>query len=285
MLMLLSACQKTQKVRELRRSSQSIQMKNSKKDKQVLDEESSFSKQEKELWSKDKMHKLATFMGNWGRSMGQTYAAYYPENNTDFYGKKYPQDFSKNQIAVANQQVSVAWSEDGNGTADYQVVAIYAEDSSANFGTAHLYLFSIHDDKPMVLITQQNQGMPDNLIHFDETKNATLKNGFSDIVNGVTPNQPTTTSDVTKESNTSSGKSSVAETTQREQANGNQPVSTDVIHTAEEAINYLKQQKGDDGWTVAHGSAGISSPVYWSISGQSGAYWIVYADGRVEPFK
>lgn len=42
----------------------------------------------------------------------------------------------------------------------------------------------MRDGQPHVLVTQQNQGDPNNYLYFIETQNKALKNGFNRIVSG-----------------------------------------------------------------------------------------------------
>jgi len=135
------------------------------------------------LWSQTKTQKLSSFMVTWGKTMQQTYDRYEPGNNTNFYGLKYPLELKKGNIMVNNQSASLAWSSTGQGTADYEVVGIYSDSKNAGMN-AHLYLFTIHDGGPVVLVTQQNQGNEENKVYFKTTDNNNLKNGFSKIVSG-----------------------------------------------------------------------------------------------------
>lgn len=139
---------------------------------------------EKVLWSAKKAKALKTYMATFSQSMSQEYVEYQPGNDVNFFGLKYPTEFKKNQVAVNNQQVSVNWSDDGTGSNDYNVVAIYSDAATTEGMSKHLYLFTFHQEKPVVLITQQNQGMPDNLVHFDATENEELSSHFDTIVSG-----------------------------------------------------------------------------------------------------
>lgn len=146
-------------------------------------------------WNAAKSQKLAAFMQSWGNTMNQQYKSYGPGNNTNFYGIAVPQQFDQLLLKVNNQEVSMKWSKNGNGSADYNVVAIYCDSDSAQSMNEHLYLFTIHNGRPVVLITQQTNGNvdkapdngPDDGLHFKETANQDLKNGFNQIVNGKTP--------------------------------------------------------------------------------------------------
>lgn len=147
------------------------------------------------LWNTVKSQKLASFMQSWGNTMNQQYKSYGPGNNTNFYGLALPQKFDQLLLKVDNQEVSMKWSTNGKGNADYNVVAIYCDSDSAQPMNEHLYLFTFHNGHPVVLITQQTNGNvekapdngPDDGLHFKETENQDLKNGFNQIANGRTP--------------------------------------------------------------------------------------------------
>lgn len=151
--------------------------------------------QRQSLWNQSKNQKLASFMQKWGATMNQQYKSYGPGNNTNFYGIAFPQQFDQILLKVDNQTVSMKWSNDGTGNADYNVVAIYCDSDTAQSMDEHLYLFTFHHGDPVVLITQQTNGNvtksanngPDDGLHFKETANQDLSNGFKAIANGKTP--------------------------------------------------------------------------------------------------
>lgn len=86
------------------------------------------------------------------------------------------------------------WSNDGTDNAEYNVVAIYCDSDTAQSMDEHLYLFTFHNGNPVVLITQQTNGNvtksadngPDDGLHFKETVNQDLSNGFKAIANRKT---------------------------------------------------------------------------------------------------
>ncbi|CAJ2230431.1 zinc ribbon domain-containing protein [Fructilactobacillus sanfranciscensis] len=139
------------------------------------------------IWNSSKNTKLENFMSSWGSSMNQDYDYFNPDNQDNYMGYHFPDDFSKGNIRVGGSPVSVGWSDDGTGSSDYNVVAIYSDiDSDRNKGTMlapHLYLFTIHEGQPVVLITQQTQGNPENAIYFNPTSNQDLSSQFANIVN------------------------------------------------------------------------------------------------------
>ncbi|WP_159722539.1 DUF4767 domain-containing protein [Enterococcus sp. CSURQ0835] len=148
-------------------------------------------------WNTTKEKELAVFMSSWGAEMGQTYQAYSPSNNSDFYGIKFPNDLlnGSRNVKVSGQVVKLHWSKDGNGS-DYQVVAAYSDSATANYGGKHFYLFALVSGQPQTLVTMQNQGNEDNSIEFKETENQDLRNGFAQIVGGDT-SQPQTSKQTT----------------------------------------------------------------------------------------
>lgn len=138
----------------------------------------------KAVWSSAKLQALKTYMASFSQAMNQQYADYQPGNETHFFGLNYPSYFKEDKLAVDDQHVTADWSTDGTGSSDYNVVGIYSDSAAAHDMSAHLYLFTIHDGQPVVLITEQNQGMPDGLVHFKETANTDLKQNFAQIVDG-----------------------------------------------------------------------------------------------------
>ena len=151
--------------------------------------------EEAALWNDEKNQKLATFMQQWGKSMNQTYESFGPNRNTNFYGLKFPAQLDQTLLKVNQQEVSMKWSANGTGDADYNIVAIYSDSQSASPMSAHLYFFTFHNGKPIVLVTSQTNGNvtkstsnnKDDGLFFKETENKDLKNGFADIVAGKTP--------------------------------------------------------------------------------------------------
>lgn len=154
------------------------------------------TKQVKALWDSNKKQALATFMSSWGTTMGQAYQSYDLTRDTDYAGIHFPSKLAQTDLAVDDTPVTAAWSTDGTGSADYNVVAIYCDVDGGTAG-GHLYLFTFHNGQPVVLITSQNQGTPDNRLHFSVTANTDLKTGFANIVSGqgtgqANTSQPTT---------------------------------------------------------------------------------------------
>ncbi|XRJ98216.1 DUF4767 domain-containing protein [Latilactobacillus sakei] len=194
-LLLLAGC--SQKVEgpksTAKSSSTSQQVKTSKKAKKTTTSSAKkvsrkqvtqTSSSTKAVWSSAKSQALKSYMADFSQSMNQQYVEYAPGQSGEYYGIQFPDYLEKDKVAVDDQHVTAAWSENGVGQADYQVVGIYSDYNTAPSMGAHLYLFTIHDGQPVVLITEQTQGMPDNLMHFKETANTDLKQNFTQIVGG-----------------------------------------------------------------------------------------------------
>lgn len=137
------------------------------------------------LWDDSKTAELATFMQSWGQEMGQQYRSYDDHVQANYYGLQVPQDiFDGKWTTVINQTpVSVEWSENGEGQADFQIVAIYSDIDHATPAGGHLYFFGFQQKQPKVLITQQNQGNQNNYLYFKETANESLKDAFIQLAN------------------------------------------------------------------------------------------------------
>ena len=142
------------------------------------------------LWNSDKAAKLASYMVEFGHKMNQeSYRRLTPNGSDDFYGAM---SFAKNNritvgekteqnAPMTNQQkVDVAFSDDGTGTADYLIVDSYGYSGSAMI----LYHFTIHKGQPVVLVSLQNQGNPENMYYMYPTNNKDIQEAFANIMNG-----------------------------------------------------------------------------------------------------
>lgn len=138
------------------------------------------------LWDANKSAQLAEFMASWGKEMDQQYKSYSNQTSVDLYGLPLPQAILNGEwtAAIGEMPVSMEWSEDGTGQADFEIVAVYSDAETEPYLKKHVYLFGFQQGQPKVLITQQNQGNANNYIYFNETANSELKAGFNRIVNG-----------------------------------------------------------------------------------------------------
>lgn len=151
--------------------------------------ESSSEEVKNTLWDSEKSTQLATFVPQWGKTLGQEYKSYNLQNNVSLYGTPLPQAVINGnwKMAINEAPVTVQWSEDGTGHADFNLVAVYSDVETGEYLGQHVYFFGFENGQPKVYLTQQNQGNENNYLYFNETQNQQLKQGFIDIVNGQTP--------------------------------------------------------------------------------------------------
>ena len=154
--------------------------------------DTSDSQIKQELWDTNKASQLETFVPQWGKTLGQEYKSYNPQNNVSLYGTPLPQAVINGnwKMAINEAPVTVQWSEDGTGQADFNLVAVYSDVETGEYLGQHVYFFGFQNGQPKVYLTQQNQGNDKNYMYFNETQNQQLKQGFIDIVNGQTPQTP-----------------------------------------------------------------------------------------------
>ena len=143
-------------------------------------------------WDTNKSTQLATFVTQWGNTLGQSYKSYSPQNNLSLYGTPLPSAVIDGnwKMAINESPVTVQWSEDGTGNAGFNLVAVYSDVETGEYLGQHVYFFGFENGQPKVYLTQQNQGNDKNYMYFNETQNQQLKQGFIDIVNGQTPQTP-----------------------------------------------------------------------------------------------
>ncbi len=154
--------------------------------------DTSDSQIKQELWDTNKASQLETFVTQWGKTLGQEYKSYNLQNNVSLYGTPLPQAVINGdwKMAINEAPVTVQWSEDGTGHADFNLVAVYSDVETGEYLGQHVYFFGFQNGQPKVYLTQQNQGNENNYMYFNETQNQQLKQGFIDIVNGQTPQTP-----------------------------------------------------------------------------------------------
>ena len=164
-----------------------------------LTTESSSEEVESTLWDSEKSTQLATFVTQWGKTLGQEYKSYNPQNNVSLYGTPLPSAVIDGnwKMAINEAPVTVQWSEDGTGHADFNLVAVYSDVETGEYLGQHVYFFGFQNGQPKIYLTQQNQGNENNYLYFNETQNQQLKQGFIDIVNGQTPVVEESTQQVT----------------------------------------------------------------------------------------
>lgn len=131
-------------------------------------------------WNATKDQALADFITNWSAGINQAYQKYdgVQALKTNV-GTIYPDVLSQRQFIINGQAVTLSWSPNLTGNAEYKVVAIYND----NFKEANMhytYLFCFHNKKPIVLLDQGGNTNPITLI---KTKNSNLQAAFKKIVN------------------------------------------------------------------------------------------------------
>ncbi|HCM87615.1 MULTISPECIES: DUF4767 domain-containing protein [Enterococcus] len=142
------------------------------------------------IWDARKTGELQAFMKNWESVMGQSYNEYRPSNNVNYYGMQLPDDVlgasKRNPIAVNDTIVSAEWSDSGESASEYSIVSVYSDAQTAQNPSAgrHIYFFGFRGNQPVVLVSMQNQGMPDKALHFNLTENEALNSGFQTIAAG-----------------------------------------------------------------------------------------------------
>ncbi|WP_461203304.1 DUF4767 domain-containing protein [Enterococcus sp. N342-3-1-2] len=138
------------------------------------------------LWNETKAAQLRSFMEDWGAEMEQTYQAYSPGNNVDLYGLALPDGVlsgsDKWQAVIDDTPIDIAWSDTGESSEAYNLVAVYSDAETQDYLDKHVYFFTIHNGSPLVLVTSQNQGNENDYLYFTETENAKLKEGFKQII-------------------------------------------------------------------------------------------------------
>ncbi|MGQ5709071.1 DUF4767 domain-containing protein [Lactobacillus sp. PSON] len=138
------------------------------------------SRTKKISWNNTKAQQLASFVTNWSTGINQVYQKYdgtQPLKTN--VGTVYPDVLFQRQFLLNGQNVTLSWSPNLKGQAEYKVVAIYND----NFKEANMhytYLFCFHNNKPVILLDQGGNTNPITLI---KTKNSTLQTGFANIAN------------------------------------------------------------------------------------------------------
>ena len=153
------------------------------------------TKADDSLWNNDKSLELKTFMNHWETVMGQKYQEYEQGENVAYYDMQLPKDiFEKNRFKffeVDNEEVLLEWYTSGKEAQNtYQLLTVYSDADTQPDMEKHVYFFTLYNGEPRVLsgslLKSSDTEQP---VHFTETQNENLKNGFNDIFkNGKTKN-------------------------------------------------------------------------------------------------
>ncbi|HCS93948.1 MAG TPA: DUF4767 domain-containing protein [Bavariicoccus seileri] len=148
-------------------------------------EEAKVASNKQQMWNDVKAEQLATFMSQWGDSMGQHYKAYDVNHPVDLYGLYLPQGILAGggfRPAIGNTPIVMNWSDTGESANGYSLVAVYSDADEQDYLEKHVYFFTIVAGVPKVLLTMQNQGNEYNYLYLNETANPDLRKGFNDII-------------------------------------------------------------------------------------------------------
>lgn len=173
------SAQSSSKTEKSASKSSSSKKKTTKKNKSVKKQKKTKKTAQKALWNKKKDKKLEKFIGTWSETVSQIYEKYDGKHSLEnLAGTTYPAVFKQRQFSLNDKNVTLDWSNNGRGKADYNVVAIYNDDfKDKNW---HLtYLFCIHNKKPVVLL---DQGKNVNPMILTKAQDKNLQNGFARIV-------------------------------------------------------------------------------------------------------
>ncbi len=120
-----------------------------------LTTESSSEEVKNTLWDSEKSTQLATFVPQWGKTLGQEYKSYNPQNNVSLYGTPLPSAVIDGnwKMAINEAPVTVQWSEDGTGHADFNLVAVYSDVETGEYLGQHVYFFGFQNGQPKVYLT------------------------------------------------------------------------------------------------------------------------------------
>lgn len=221
------------------------------------------NKQSSQLWNSSKDQQLADFINQWAPTMGQSYTKYDGQHDLrNKAGEYYPKDLSHDN--VNGSKASIGWAPSGKGSYEYNVVAIYNYDRPGNAATHITYAFAFHNGQPVALVDQSTNGGA----NWTPTKNTDVQSNFERIARG----QKSSGDQSDHGSSESSAKS-----------NSSSQQSTPKINSAQDALNYLKQQKGDGDYSIDHGTFGMSDNPYATITDHStDTTYYVYQNGKIE---
>lgn len=198
LLLLLAGCTTSQQdttnkiqVSQDRRHKSST---NSNQDSSQDDEKATMKKQQP-LWSATKNKALAAFMKDWQGKMGQTYQGTYEGHKANHGDFIFPDGLQNghltSKLLLNYQPFKPVWSTNGMADAEYQVVAAatgYANQNHNQYARITTYLFTLHNGRPLVLVSQSTNG---DYLWLTDSQNVDLQVGFAKIVTGKTVNYRT----------------------------------------------------------------------------------------------
>ncbi len=137
--------------------------------------------EEIELFQKAQADELTSFMKNWE---GKDYEAFTPEEDVNFYGVMLPNDLlaGKMKLQIGDKVFQPTWWEVAKPE-DFQIVGLYSNANTADFGTAKAYLFALDNGKAGVYETMQNQGNEEGTLAFTPAENSALQEYLQQLIN------------------------------------------------------------------------------------------------------
>lgn len=135
-------------------------------------------------WTQEKLEVLDAFIGKWQDEMGQYYDQFFPDRSLEFSQGGADLDFFLD-LQIDGQRYSAEFSENGLGSSDFNVVAVYSDlnDPNSHWAAYKTYFFAFTaDGTPVVLFTDQREGGAP--ARFNLTENTDLRDAFDEIGSG-----------------------------------------------------------------------------------------------------
>lgn len=164
--------------------------------------------QARKYWTTSRSEKLADYMTALGKAQDTAYVSYTKKSTVTYDKVEYPQALENHDSTVDGNKRTFRWSTAGNGSAYYNVVAVYTDVKVAPQG--NLYVFAFHKGKPVVL-TPKTGGDTGKEIPLDIVKDDPIATAFTAIAKGKkAPAVPTASTSSSKSSAATSSSSTPA---------------------------------------------------------------------------
>lgn len=139
------------------------------------------------LWNPNKTAQLRALMDEYQKNHNQFDAADYATGvAVKLYGIEFPKALIEKQFRTElnGKDLRVSWSTDGISGDGYNIVGVYSDDAHAKSDPHTLYLFTIINRQPAILVTSQKDQNDRHAIVFTRVTDEQLNSGFQAIVNG-----------------------------------------------------------------------------------------------------
>lgn len=147
---------------------------------------------QKIVWDNRQALVLDEYIKNWGKTFKpqRRFIRYFPGvAGSNYLGYNYPQDLDKNNIIYQHRRIKLGVSKDGIDRYAYNVVAIYSDATDATVtNSSRLYLFTIHQQKPLILVTTTPKHARKGMLYVKESTSKSLTTIFTQL---FTANQVT----------------------------------------------------------------------------------------------